>query len=559
MQVGLELQEAIEKALAGFGFPKTVVHLEHPVDPSHGDYSTNIALVLAKKEKKNPQELAEEIVKGLGDMKKLRETVEKVEIAAPGFINFWLSREAFGKELEQALKDGERYGGGSFGTGRKILVEFAHPNTHKLFHIGHLRNITLGESVSRLLEFVDFDVVRANYQGDIGLHIAKAMVGIQKLMRDKNLSLNAITKWSSEDKIHFLGEGYVAGNLLYESDEMKKEVDEMNTLLYTGLSSFRPEEQEKIQNLYKETRKWSLEYFDKIYKRVGTKFDRLYFESEVAEPGRKLVLDNLGEVFRKDQGAVIFPGEDYSLHNRVFINSLGLPTYEAKDIGLAGLQLEEFSPDQLIHVVGPEQKGYFEVVFKAIELVFPKLAGREYHLLYGWVRLKTGKMSSRKGEVVEGEWLLDETKKRLKEKYEMPEDIAEKVAVGAVKYSMLRLHPASEIAFDIDESIRLDGDSGPGRLPTTAKSNLTTAVDSKQWTVGNLEPEELAILRHFYKFPEVVRESAEKFSPNILCNFLFELAQKYNAFYNKHRILDPEFVGARRHYSQVKLGYCGRP
>lgn len=535
---------ALKSALKELGFSGVEPRLEHPVDENHGDYASNVAMEAFSKAKserqkakwKNPLELAGVIAQILNSKFKIQ-SVERIEVAPPGFINFWLSKEAFGKELEQALKDGECYGGGDSKLGKKVIVEFAHPNTHKLFHIGHSRNIALGESISRLSESQQTKVTRANYQGDIGLHIAKALWGIKKLgfKRPKTL----------DEKVRFLARAYVKGNGGYEGDEGdRKEIEEVNKKLYEG--------DEELIKLWKETREWSLEYFDRIYKRVDTHFDRLYFESEAAEPGRKLVLDNLSKIFKKDQRAIIFPGEDYGLHNRVFINSRGLPTYEAKDLGLAQLQLEEFSPEKIIHVVGPEQKGYFEVVFKAIEMVFPELLGKEHHLMYGWVRLKEGKMSSRRGEVVEGEWLLDEAKRRLQAKYEMPEDVAEKVAVGAVKYSMLRLHPASEIAFDIDESIRLDGDSGPylqytharcrSVLQKVTRNSLTRdSLEKEQVTtlrVNELQPEELALLRHFYKFPEIVQEAAEKFSPNLLCNFLFELAQRYNTFYNKHRILE---------------------
>ncbi|MBI5465637.1 arginine--tRNA ligase, partial [Candidatus Gottesmanbacteria bacterium] len=268
-----------------------------------------------------------------------------------------------------------------------------------------------------------------------------------------------------------------------------------------------------------------------------------------------------------------------------FINQVGLPTYEAKDMALAKLQFSEFKPDLIIHVVGPEQKGYFEVLFKALAQLFPETAGKEYHIIYGWVRLKTGKMSSRSGEVVLAEWLLDEVKKRLKNSFKMSEEVGEKVAVGAVKYSILKFSPTSEIAFDIDESINLEGDSGPYLQYTyarcksvlrraeaengeplrsagqfSAESNRSLkeekilakklAKDSSK-IVGlpaALNPEELAILRALYRFPEVVSEAARAYSPNLICTFLFDLCQKYNLFYNRLPILkaeSPELVKTR--------------
>ena len=171
-------------------------------------------------------------------------------------------------------------------------------------------------------------------------------------------------------------------------------------------------------------------------------------------------MDNLNRVFVKDDGAIIFPG-NFGLQQS-FINSIGLPTYEGKDVGLAYLQVKEFAPDRIIHVVGPEQIGYFEVLFKALEEISPEFKNKQLHLEYGFVRLKEGKMSSRKGDVVEGEWLLDEAKKRLKAQFEkMDERTLEQVAVGAVKYSMLKFGRKSDITFSFEDSISLEGNSGP--------------------------------------------------------------------------------------------------
>lgn len=546
-----DLQEALKKVLKELDFPEIEPQIEHPENPEHGDYATNIALVAAKKLGKSPMEITKEITEKLKVKSKKLKVIERIDFVEPGFINFWLSHHSLSKELGLALKSGERYPSTHFvRSGQVFMVEFAHPNTHKEFHIGHLRNITLGESLCRLFEFTGATVTRANYQGDIGLHIAKAIWGVREIGDIREVR-------DVGERASFLAGAYVSGNKAYNEDEKAKaEIERINKKLYQG----DPE----LTKLWKETRRWSLEYFDSIYKRFGTKFDRLYFESEVAQSGLDIVSKSLDTVFEKSDGAVIYPGERYGLHNRVFINSLGLPTYEAKDIGLAQLQFSEFNPNKVIHVVGPEQTEYFRVVFSALERLLPETKGREYHLPYGWVRLKTGKMSSRTGDVVAAIWLLDETKKRLKESYKMEDDVAEVVAVGAVKYSMLRLHPRSEIAFDIDESIRLDGDSGPYLQYTYARAHsvLRKAGERRVLSLdspsaippGNnsgapslglpvfappvaLEQEELSLLRTFYKFPEVVEAAATQYAPNLLCSFLYDLASKYNLLYNNLSIL----------------------
>jgi hypothetical protein len=217
---------------------------------------------------------------------------------------------------------------------RRIVIEFAHPNTHKMFHVGHLRNITLGESLCRILAFQGAEIIRVNYQGDVGLHIAKCLYILKKANTDinseevKNMPLN--------DKIAFLGKAYADGNTAYEADEAaKSEIHEINRQIY--------EHDPAIEPLWKETRQWSLDYFDMIYKRVGTTFKRFFFESEVADRGlaiaKKAVEDNILVI---DDGAIILDGKQHGVDTRVFVNKLGLPTYEGKELGLAELEFTEF-------------------------------------------------------------------------------------------------------------------------------------------------------------------------------------------------------------------------
>ncbi len=516
-------------------------------DSSHGDYSTNVAMVLFSNKEfriknkgfKNPLELAQKIAEQFMIPDSRFTILEKVEAVAPGFINFFISKDNLLVNLSEILGKGEKYGRSEKLAGKKILIEFAHPNTHKEFHIGHLRNITVGESVVRILDNLGATTKRANYQGDVGLHVAKALFGIEKLggielVRNKTLN----------EKAEFLGKVYAAGSKAYEEDAQAKEkILDINKKIY----SKDPE----VQLLWEETRNWSLEYFDVIYKRMNSRFDRLYFESEVFEEGKKIVLEHIEDgIFEKSDGAVIFDGEKYGLHKRVFVTSEGNPTYEGKEMGLAELEYEEFAFDYALHVVGPEQGAYFKVVFKALELINPTFSGKEKHLAYGFVRLKEGKMSSRMGNVVSGEWLLDEAKKRISESFkDMDEKTLEEVAVGAVKYSMLKFGRESDIAFSFDESISLEGNSGPYIQYTYARTqsvlekvkshpsaSLRTKVKSPVKS-SKLETEETEILRMLTKFSEVVEQAGSDFAPNILCNYLFELCQKYNLFYQKHKII----------------------
>lgn len=526
-----EIAKKLKEVLKDLDTSEVSITISHPTDSSKGDYSTNIAMVLAKKLGKNPLELANEIKDKLGKI----DGVEKIDAAAPGFLNFWISKDNLFKNLSEIINKGDINSKNPTSLklrGTRILVEFAHPNTHKEFHIGHLRNITVGESITRILDNLGATTRRANYQGDVGLHVAKALYGIEKLgnildMEDKSL----------KEKAKFLGKAYALGSKSYEEDDKAKEkIININKKIYSKDKDILP--------LWQKTRQWSLDYFDSIYKRLDSKFDRFYFESEVFELGKNIVLSHIEDgIFEKSDGAIIFDGERYGLHKRVFITSEGNPTYEGKEMGLGELEYKEFPFDEALHVVGPEQAGYFKVAFKALELINPSLKDKEKHLQYGFVQLRDGKMSSRLGNVIAGEWLLDEAKKKVSEAFaEMDEETAEIVSVGAVKYSMLKFSRDSDISFSFEDSISLEGNSGPYIQYTFARTQSVLAKKKAESKVENLdlEKEESELIRALFKFGEVVEEAGNSFAPNILCQYLFELCQKYNLFYQKHKIIGGE-------------------
>jgi len=577
-----ELSNVFILLLKHLGITEAPIVMSRPENPLHGEYTTNIAMVVARQKKTNPIALAKEIGELFAEIKKAVEAegedqkasqynlngssitvsidaknairaIYRLEVAGPGFINVFLNEAKLSSQIVGALKTKEGVKSGQNGSSKKkgvkdngrgtVMVEFAHPNTHKAFHIGHLRNITTGECIVRLLESQGISVVRANYQGDVGLHIAKALYGI---LHTPNYLSHMKTVKTIQEKVEFLAKAYVSGNKEYEEGIGKSEIEGINKQIYAKDPS--------IYSLYQESRKWSLEYFDAIYKRVGTHFDRFYFESQVYESGKQLVMEGLKKgIFEKSDGAIIFPGEKYGLHNRVFITSLGTPTYEGKDMGLAKLQFSEYHPDTIIHCVSSEQTAYFQVIFRAMEDLLPETKGKQKHLVYGWVKLKEGKMSSRTGNVVLGEWLLDTVKQEIytildksTTKYDKKEreTIAEACAIAAVKYAFLKVGTQQEIAFDIKESINLEGDSGPYLLYTFARcqSVLRKAEDlkgkkqipSSDYTFNT---EERLLMRHIGYFSEVVEEAAETYSPNTLCTYLFQLSQLFNVFYAKHSIL----------------------
>lgn len=524
--------------------------LDHPQNESFGDLSLNLALKASKKLKQSPMEIAKRLVVAITSRSNV---FEKIEVVPPGFINLTIKNEYLLEEIKEISKKGDSYGCSTRLSGQKIMVEYTDPNPFKEFHVGHLFSNIVGESLCRLLQSQGAEVWRVCYQGDVGLHVAKSIWGMQKLeaeMPDDKVSL--------KEKAAFMGQSYALGAAAYAENELsKKEIIEINQKVYQRDSAVLP--------LWEKGRAWSLEYFELIYRRLGMKsdhqrkvFNRYYPESEAGEVGLKLVKAGLEKgIFEESEGAIVFKGEKYGLHTRVFINSLGLPTYEAKEMGLAPTKYKDFPYDLCLVVTGNEIDEYFKVVTQVLKLLTPELGQKIKHISHGMVRLPEGKMSSRTGKVIRGEWLLDEAvkraigiiesgRKRDDQKKEETADLSEQIGLSAVKYALLRGATGRDIEFDFEESVSFEGNSGPYLQYTyaRARSVLRKAGTSGQEEISEvgLEPasEEANLLRTLYKFPEVVEEASRKYEPHLVANFLFDLAQKFNLFYNNLPILGGE-------------------
>lgn len=513
------IKKSIAKALKDLRLPPVKFTVEHPENMSWGDYSTNAGIITRK---------TNEIISKLQVNPTLKKIVKKISPAGPGFINISIQTEALITQTNQVLK-------GKFKTrwtGKKIMFEFAHPNTHKEMHIGHMRTLIVGESLSRIYEAAGASVFRANYQGDIGPHVAKSIWGTEKILQEEKSSWEKAEHLSLSEKAHLLGRGYIKGNQDYDANKL--EMDRLNTKIYAHDNSIEP--------IYQQTRRWSLDYYQQFYERFGTKFDRLFFESEVAEPGKQMVLKNLDKVFKKSDGAVVFPGETYGLHTRVFITQDGNPTYEAKDMGLAPEQFAAFPFDKNIHVVANEQTGYFQVIIKALELIDSKFKGREYHLPMGMVNLVGRKISSRTGEIITVDDLLDEVGEALTPLFKA-KAVDDAVTVGAVKYSVLKTGCGQDVAFDIKKTVSIEGNSGPYLQYTYARARSVLEKNGRvrPFHLTELNPEEDVLLRTLYRYEEVVAQAAEELAPNLVANFIYDAAQKFNAFYNQHQIMGNDF------------------
>lgn len=525
----------------------TEFDIEIPERAEFGHYSTNIALKLSKQLKRNPLEIAKEVKEAM-EKKAPAGLFEKIEVAPPGFVNFWLTRETLYKRLAKISADRERYGVEKVMDGKTVMIEYTDPNPFKLFHIGHLMPNTIGESLARLHEAVGAKVIRANYQGDVGLHVAKSVWAMTHEFKDglpdEQLPL--------AERIGYLGKAYAAGSNAYLTEEAAKtQIEEVNKKIYDRSD-------QKVNELYDEGKKWSLEYFEEIYARLGTKFNHYFFESEVAEEGRQLVLKHK-DIFTESDGAVVFKGEPYGLHTRVFINSRGLPTYEAKELGLNKKKSELYPLDLSIIVTGNEIVDYFKVLLKAMELTLPEVAKKTKHVPHGMLRLPSGKMSSRTGNVITADSLIEQTKEKLAEKnkeraddQESAAEVQDAVAIGAIKYSILKQNPGQDIVFDFDSSLSLHGDSGVYLQYTYARlrgilrkaQEMESHQESADISVLG-SAEELALIIKIVQFPDVVRFSAESLSSSYLAKFLLELANLANRFYEAMPVTKEEDAARR--------------
>jgi len=545
MDIKNKIENLINITLKDLEIDGGEVMLEHPADLKMGDYSTNIAMVLVKKFGMNPKDLARKIVEKLKVFSKEDlEGIEKIEVAGAGFINFYLSRQFFTKKVEEILAN-KNFGSNDILSNKKIMIEYTQPNPFKPFHIGHLMSNSIGESLSRIFEVSGAKVIRANYQGDVGPHVAKAIYQILKDKKDIIIS-TTLDNSSTNEKAKYIGECYAKGNDAYENDEnAKKEIDEINKKIYE-------KSDEEINKVYDWGRAITLEAFEEIYKMFGTNFNYYFFESEMAPIGKKIVEENIGKVFEESDGAIVFKADkfDPKLHTRVFINSQGLPTYETKELGLTEIKFKKEDLDISVVITAQEQQEYMKVVTKALSLIDPKNALKMKHITHGMMRLTTGKMSSRKGNVITGESLIEDSKAEIFKKIqgrdftdEENNIVASQVGVSALKYSILKQSIGGDIIYDFEKSISFEGDSGPYLQYAYARSKSIIKKASEEGVVPsffNMPEEIFEIERLMYRFPEIVSHSVEDYEPHYIANYLIELARTYNTFYGNTKIIDIE-------------------
>ncbi|MSU74210.1 arginine--tRNA ligase [Candidatus Kaiserbacteria bacterium] len=522
------IKKAVTDALEKLGAKNVAFTVERPNIRAHGDYTTNASLVAAKVLGGKPHEVADELVRALADVFD-KETVSHITVAGPGFVNIVLARGAVAHAVSEVQVQGSEWGKGTAEKSKRVIVEYSNPNAFKEMHIGHLVGTVVGETVARLIENTGATIARDTFGGDIGPNVAKALWGLEE---------SGVSEPTTAQEI---GKAYIDGSSAYASDpKHKEEIDALNQEIYAGTNS-------ALMSLWRKGREISMEEFRRIWKLLGTHFDFEFFDSDTTEIGLRVVTDGFNKgIFEMSDGAVIYNGEDKGVHTLVFITSHNTPTYETKDIGLAFLKEERWPSDKVIIIAGAEQAGRFKTVLAALSEVAPLLAAKTVFVANGFLKLSSGKMSSREGNVITASEFIQEIVKKASEKNE---DllIAEQVAIGAIKYMILRQAPGSDIIFDAEKSLSLEGDSGPylQYALVRAKKILAYASDGAG---GTEEPEEpYAIERSILHFPEVAARASRELAPNLLVNYLTELASEWNSFYAKEQVLgSPEEVYKQR-------------
>ncbi|HEX5798141.1 MAG TPA: arginine--tRNA ligase [Candidatus Saccharimonadales bacterium] len=488
-----------------------------------GDYSTNVALRLAGKLGKNPAWIAGEISEHL----KSNQDLADANVAGAGFINIKLSDQALIKALEEPssmlFKD------------KTVVMEFSDPNPFKVLHAGHLYTSIIGESISRIIEASGAKVHRVNYGGDVGLHVAKTMWAIlNKLGGEHPDKLNQIP---AGERSQWLADCYVEGASKADDSKIATEITGLNKKIYQLHD--KSDKSSPFAKIYWTARDWSYDYFEDFYKQIDIKFEKYYAESQVYKLGLEKIKGQIGSVYEESDGAVVFRGEKDGLHTRVFITREGLPTYEAKEVGLAFLKKAEYDFDLSVIVTANEIMQYMQVVQKSISLFAPEMVENTRHINHGVVKLPGGvKMSSRKGNILKAADLIDLAKEANAQQNNSKDPI---VSLGAIKYAFLKNRIGGDTIYDPDQSVSLEGNSGPYiQYALTRGKSIISKADSfdSNITIKTLEPAERSLARKLSEYPDVYQSSLNEFAPHYICGYLFELCQVFNRFYESNRVLD---------------------
>lgn len=543
-EASTELKKVVQKLFGVEIIPNMVLEENKTFqDGRKVDFASNVALKLARVAKRSPMAIAKQIA---GEIEGF-----EVEVASPGFLNFILPDEYFMQKLGGFEQNFEKNISCNEYEGQTIVCEFSDPNPFKVLHVGHLYTSIVGDVISRLVEFAGGKAIRANFGGDVGLHVAKtlyAMMRQQQKLAELMLDDEKVEpEISLEKKSRFMANCYVEGTRLEESDEMARaEIKALNKQIYEiSQAGEEAGQQSELARAYWWGRKVSYAYFKDFYRKVGVKFDKYYPESTVAGRGLEIIKKHLKEgIYEESDGALVFKGEKYGLHTRVFVNAAGLPTYEAKDVGLIFTKWDDYKFDKSIVITGNDIIDYMKVVLKSIEQYEPELVKKTLHLTHGNVRLPGNeKMSSRKGNFLEAEEVLNLLVEELDNQYNS-KDL--KVVEGAIKYAFLKYKIGGNIIFDVKNSVSMTGNAGPYLQYAAVRAQKVMGnlmkdgvkQENKNWQINEYERD---LMKKIVEYPMVLQGAVKELAPHKVCNYLYELAQNFSRFYEQVKVAGSEY------------------
>ncbi len=559
-------REKIQKALQKVT-ELDAVRVDAPVQDIFGDYSSNVALQsykdteikvgsvpehLARKAGVKvgfPRQEAERIKNELEKDESLMEFIDKIEIAGPGFLNFWIKKEALLAEVQKIEEGKDKYGTSDNHKGQKVVVEYSSPNIAKPFTIGHLRSTLIGDAIANLLEATSWTVYRDNHLGDWGTQFGKQIYAIKTWGNEEQIE-------SSENPVKELVALYVK---FHEEAEKDPSIEDKGREWFKKLE----DGDEEAKELWKKCIDWSMKEFGEYYKLLGISFTEnnglgygeSFFEDKMTRVLNELEAKGLLKEGKEGAKLIFFPDEKYP--PLMIIKKDGATLYGTRDLATDKFRLEKYGKDvQVIVEVGAEQALYQAQVAETEIMLGWYKPGQRYHLQHGFFRFADKKMSTRKGNVI---WLKDVLEEAVKRSTALSmksgdddkdvKTLARQVAIGALKWNELKRDSIKDIIFDWDEILNMEGNSGPYLQYTYARAQSVLnkaqvarheALAEEQIKELVANDEELSVLRQLVHFGEAIEDAAENYAPNILCTYLYGLAQKFNAFYNKHRILEAE-------------------
>ncbi|MEK6900724.1 MAG: arginine--tRNA ligase, partial [Nanoarchaeota archaeon] len=506
-----------------------------PPDPALGDYAFPCFKLDSN---------AHQAAQNLKSKISLPSYLSKIDVAGP-YLNFYLDPAVVAEQtIAEIKKQKDRYGAGK--EKKKVVVEFCSPNTNKPLHLGHIRNMAIGDAVCRLLAFQGNTVHPVSVVNDRGIHICQSMLGYQKWGNHKK---------PDKKSDHFVCDYYVLfAKHAKEDENVKNEAQELLLKWERNDKSTRA--------LWKKMNGWVLKGFAQTYKRFGIRFEKEYFESTYYQDGKEVVLEGLKRgIFEKDHtDAVTALLEMYDLPNKVLLRGDETSLYITQDLYLAGMRYKDYKFDQMIYVVASEQNLHFRQLFKILELLGRPYARQMYHLSYGLVNLPTGRMKSREGTVVDADNLIDEVaslaEQEVQTRYALLSEKkrkyrAEFIALGAIKFFVLRTDPNRDMIFNPEESISFDGETGPYIQYTHARAcSILRKAGTKPRTVQYSLLDHLLeqrVLKLLAQFPERAQEVSTQYKIHLLCRYLLDLSQAFNEFYQECPVLkaDKEIKNAR--------------